>query len=71
MYLAPTCDKPLSEYFSRAKQSYVYRCDDEGESVDVRVHLYRGDENASRILVFYRSIGIDPELLTETQRKSN
>ena len=58
-YLDPENTEPLSNFFSRGKQCYVLSCDDELERVDIRVHLFRSDENCHNLLVFYRSIGID------------
>lgn len=40
------------------------------ESVEIRVHLFRREENSQNVLIYYRSIGINLDLLAEMQRES-
>lgn len=64
-YLDADNTLPLSAFFSRDKDCYVFSCDDELERVDIRVHIFRSEENCLSILQYYRSLGIDMDLLAD------
>ena len=49
-YLNPSNNLPLSTFFSRSRECYVLSCDDEQERVDIRIHIFRSEENCQSIL---------------------